>query len=602
SDTDGKIYFRIHHNGSTRRINVSNLPHDERERNKTDHYVLDVYGYNIDEADSMTFSFETTSTDGWLPASVYIIGYSVDGQCMLLAGDVTWPDDKWLDKPSHVTKSIPRTDLSTAVSNISKFIILPTTSTQSGAQSDGRIYLEAKQENTKKKYRLDGPNDDFERGRTEEYVLSVSSAGFSSDDDLELELQTDHSDGWLPLHVFALCLHTDGTLKLLQAVPNWPKSDYIDHPGTPERDLISRYSDTDWRNATAIDPNKYYNVKTIFDNLYMGIRSSRYYPELTELRRDEANGGCQWRFTAVGGGKYQLRDRISGKILDGRGLSNDRLKALYGGPTNSSTHFIPERQSNGMYKFIYANDRRYGIELQSGSKENGGLILGRSPDLFDLIPVTKYLNPEGIALDTQLVDSPASNFMLNVAVGLTATAIDSKVPGGGVVFSEVFNEIFGDDGPDLNDIFDKFRKQLLAEINVMMADSSRREAVNVLESIKTDYLVSYMGEKRSHILREDDLYELANRAHDIGTDTINEMARLLPTFDADRDIIINDANIALMRAALPIYCLAAFQALNAFQEAALVTAVHPNLDLSHRYQTLATRESEILGNIRKMLP
>lgn len=602
NQTDGKILLQIHANNTIYKRDISYLPHDERERNRTDHYKLDVYDLNISDTSTIDFKFETQSTDGWLPASAYVISYNVDGKCKLLAGDESWSSNGWLDKPSYVTGTIVKTSITSAVDRIAKIILLATTGGSANNGSDGAFFLETRQGTKVSRLQLNTSNNDFSKNRSDEYVLNVLSKGFTSDDDLEFELQTTSTDGWLPSDVFILAIQQNGALKLLQAVPDWPKSDYIDYPHTPERDVVSPYPNTDWRSATTVDEDKYYNLKTIFDNLYLGVQSSSFHEAKVEMRRDEANGASQWRFKSLGGGKFQLLDRISGKALASQGLSNDEMYTKYADLTDSSTHFIPARQPDGRWKITYAYGTTYGIEIRGTVKEKATLILSNTPSLFELIPIRKYINPEGTAGVSEVADSEASQFVQNLAVGLAATAIDSKVPGGGVVFSEVFNEIFGDGGPDLNDIFNKFRKQLLEEVEVMMANATRREAVNVLEATKTDYLLSYMGERRSLINQNSHLLTVANRAHEIGQDTAEEMARLLPTFDSDGDIIENSSNISLIRAAFPIYVMAAYQAMNAYQEAAMITAVHPTLSLTSRYTTLAYWEQEFLENINKLFP
>jgi hypothetical protein len=73
------------------------LPHDERERGRTDQYRFDVRDLGVDMfgLNEDNFCIRILGDDAWLPASIWIIGQDVQGARRLLAGVPTWPDDLW---------------------------------------------------------------------------------------------------------------------------------------------------------------------------------------------------------------------------------------------------------------------------------------------------------------------------------------------------------------------------------------------------------------------------------------------------------------------------------------------------------------------------
>jgi hypothetical protein len=89
------------------------LPHDEREKERTDPYVFNVSKVPIStgEVASNTFCFRAHGDDAWLPESVWIIGLTVEGELRLLA-EPNWPANQWLstdknDKDSAPTRCVP---------------------------------------------------------------------------------------------------------------------------------------------------------------------------------------------------------------------------------------------------------------------------------------------------------------------------------------------------------------------------------------------------------------------------------------------------------------------------------------------------------------
>ncbi len=569
SDTDGSISFRISVGGNTHTFPANDLPHDEREKRKTDHYKFDVLSLNIDDGASINYDLKTTSRDGWLPRSVYVIGQNVDGQCKLLAAKPSWSG--WLDKDSVTTRPIPTDKVTNGSITFDEVFLLQTTSGSSGADSDGAFYLDIQQETDHESHRLDTSNNDFYKKRSEEYPLSLAKTYNSEHKSLRLHLRTTSTDGWLPEDVFVIGKGNDGNLKLLVGAPSWSSSLIVDAPHRGLVPLESTYSDTHWRENLEIDEDIYYTLKVQHDNWYLGIEGGGFLPDHVELIQDEARGACHWQFKKLENDRYILLDRLSGKALRSNGLTDDQLDTQYAPSANGDCHFTPLRDSNGKYTIRLADNSDYGIALRGSVKKGTRFVLSTSPTQFDLIPARKYKNPEcsGVMVGSEM--NPVAEFVLTITRDGISEIIDSKAPGGGTVFSMVFDDLLGMGGPSIEDLFDKFREDLMREINAMMANAARREAVNTLETSKTEFLLDYMSQRKAQVDEINDLPSLANVAHRIAQDTSTEMARLLPTFNGFT--LENSAgNITLCRAVFPIYVLGAIQAVSAYQEAAYIAA------------------------------
>jgi hypothetical protein len=76
------------------------LPHNERERGRTDSYRFDVSDDDIDSnANEFKITMRMVSTqDGWLPESIFVIGITPAGAAVLLGSHPNWPTGKWFDR------------------------------------------------------------------------------------------------------------------------------------------------------------------------------------------------------------------------------------------------------------------------------------------------------------------------------------------------------------------------------------------------------------------------------------------------------------------------------------------------------------------------
>jgi hypothetical protein len=117
ADTDGGFTLII--NGisgdQVAALQFPDLPHDERERGRTDEYrFADLSRFRIlsESIDDNTFCIRARSDDAWLPKTVWIIGQTEEGDYTLLAGDGSWPTDQWFstqasDANSAVERCVP---------------------------------------------------------------------------------------------------------------------------------------------------------------------------------------------------------------------------------------------------------------------------------------------------------------------------------------------------------------------------------------------------------------------------------------------------------------------------------------------------------------
>ena len=73
------------------------LPHDERERDRTDEYKFDVRDLDLDMfgLNEDNFCIRIRGDDMWLPHTIWIMGQDAEGRRELLAGWPDWPDDLW---------------------------------------------------------------------------------------------------------------------------------------------------------------------------------------------------------------------------------------------------------------------------------------------------------------------------------------------------------------------------------------------------------------------------------------------------------------------------------------------------------------------------
>lgn len=98
--TDGGFQLQIAGPGGDVLRTFPDLPHDERERGRTDQYFFDLSGENVDSnGPGFQVIMRTLSDDGWLPASIFVIGHTPDGQSVVVGSHPTW-NDGWFDSGS----------------------------------------------------------------------------------------------------------------------------------------------------------------------------------------------------------------------------------------------------------------------------------------------------------------------------------------------------------------------------------------------------------------------------------------------------------------------------------------------------------------------
>ncbi len=73
------------------------LPHNERERDRTDEYEFDFRGENIDVDDIRPggIRYTTFGSNAWLPRGFWVIGRTEDDEFHVLVGRPDWPRDGW---------------------------------------------------------------------------------------------------------------------------------------------------------------------------------------------------------------------------------------------------------------------------------------------------------------------------------------------------------------------------------------------------------------------------------------------------------------------------------------------------------------------------
>lgn len=76
-----------------------NLPHDEREKGRTDQYTFDVSGNRTPvDSDNTEITMEmTSSSNGWLPESIWVLGETTSGRRLILGQHPNWRGG-WFDR------------------------------------------------------------------------------------------------------------------------------------------------------------------------------------------------------------------------------------------------------------------------------------------------------------------------------------------------------------------------------------------------------------------------------------------------------------------------------------------------------------------------
>jgi hypothetical protein len=85
--------------GPRLRLPFGDPPGNNLERNRADIFKFDVNGRGLDsdQLGPTNFIIETDSSDGWLPASIFLLAEISGGRFQLLVARGTWPNKKWID-------------------------------------------------------------------------------------------------------------------------------------------------------------------------------------------------------------------------------------------------------------------------------------------------------------------------------------------------------------------------------------------------------------------------------------------------------------------------------------------------------------------------
>lgn len=93
SNTDDSFSLEIQTADERVDLMFPNLPHDERERGRTDEYEFDLRDYNVDhlEVDPGDIRITTHGSNAWRARSIWVIGRTADGGYHLLVARPDWP-------------------------------------------------------------------------------------------------------------------------------------------------------------------------------------------------------------------------------------------------------------------------------------------------------------------------------------------------------------------------------------------------------------------------------------------------------------------------------------------------------------------------------
>ncbi len=74
------------------------LPHNERERGRTDEYLFNLEEQGFIEMEALNaddIGMEILGGNAWLPRSIWVIGQDIQGGRRLLVAQPTWPPENW---------------------------------------------------------------------------------------------------------------------------------------------------------------------------------------------------------------------------------------------------------------------------------------------------------------------------------------------------------------------------------------------------------------------------------------------------------------------------------------------------------------------------
>jgi len=95
--TDARFSLEIQTRSQRFAPNFPRLPHDERNRGRTDQYEFDLRDVEIDHEDVEPGNIRITilGRDRWLPESIWIVGRDRNGGFHLLVARPAWPSNAW---------------------------------------------------------------------------------------------------------------------------------------------------------------------------------------------------------------------------------------------------------------------------------------------------------------------------------------------------------------------------------------------------------------------------------------------------------------------------------------------------------------------------
>lgn len=93
--TDANFELKAENPGGHFIANFGDLPHDDRQKGRTDEYVFNVAGKGLTSKTKLRIRM-TTSSDGWLPKTIWAIGETTANDYVVLAANTKW--EKWFDR------------------------------------------------------------------------------------------------------------------------------------------------------------------------------------------------------------------------------------------------------------------------------------------------------------------------------------------------------------------------------------------------------------------------------------------------------------------------------------------------------------------------
>ena len=116
--TDDKVFLHLPRGGKVddvvgHVIKFPDPPHDERERNRTDEYEIDVSMLRVDESDllplnSGSIQISIDGSDAWLPKTLRVVGETETGKRVLLVHIPRWPSNRKFSDGSNEGRGIWR--------------------------------------------------------------------------------------------------------------------------------------------------------------------------------------------------------------------------------------------------------------------------------------------------------------------------------------------------------------------------------------------------------------------------------------------------------------------------------------------------------------